>query len=138
MEINKLKAKRVVSSKGTSTVSSKATELIYISKLFQTPNDVYRELELCRTKEKNVVVFGLQAVQKDIDKPFTEFVNANLSIDIKGEFQAFCTKGQKPVVIVKFSNQSLRDQVLNGASKLYKSSDETVRKVFINHDLTTI
>ena len=101
--------------------------------------DMFKEFELRRTKAMNVVMVGMKIEGEDLRTPIVEFIKKNLGIDINNTLSFIHkTKGERPLMILKFNNQQARDQVLSDSKKLFRSSDDNVRRVFLNPDLTII
>ena len=71
--------------------------------------ETFKELELRRAKECNLVVFGLESSEGTKEK-VTGFIKSHIGVDVKTGLTSVCnTRGPKPLLILKFNNKQIRD-----------------------------
>lgn len=101
--------------------------------------DTIKEMEMRQSKANNLVMVNFESKSEDAKTPVTKFIKENLGVDVEGTLGlVHRTKGEKPLLILKFKTKAARDAVLGASKKLRKSNIDNVRKVFLNPDLTRI
>lgn len=94
------------------------------------------EMALRKSKENNLVVFGMKTTNEKVKEVETMFIK-ELEVDVTEHIQRV-TKGGKDskLIFIKFKDQETRNAVLRAAKKLKSSASPHVRKIWINPDYT--
>lgn len=119
------------------TQEEKSSEASNVKKKY-TMQDMSTELDQRKWKSSNLVFVGLQD-SSDAKKAVSEFCMKSLGIpDIQNTISRVWLKGSKdkpPLVIARFSDTNVQDQILRTARKRPKESNKTSR-IYVNEDLT--